>query len=68
MPPSGFSQKAVTGALVFVKSCYEDLQSEVKAGKHKSMEAAIAFELKQLKKALAKVHIDKQGRLVERPK
>ena len=68
MPPSGFSQKAVKGALQFVKGCYEDLQAEVRAGKHPNMEVAIKHELAQLEKALAKVHINKQGRLVERKK
>lgn len=66
MPPSGFSQHAVLGALQFVKGCYEDLQAEVKAGKHPSMEVAIEYELSQLKKALEKVHINKSGKLVKR--
>lgn len=68
MPPSGFNQRAVTGALEFVKGCYEDLIAEVESGKHPSFEAAINFELKQLKKALNDVHIDKWGKLVKRPK
>ena len=66
MPPSGFSQHAVRGALQFVKGCYEDLQVEVKDGKHPSMEAAIKYELAQLEKALAEMHISKAGRLVKR--
>lgn len=66
MPPSGFNQHAVKGALEFVKGCYEDLQAEVKAGKHPNMEAAIKYELAQLEKALAKLHIDKSGKLVNR--
>ncbi|MDP2630409.1 MAG: hypothetical protein Q8P56_03295 [Candidatus Uhrbacteria bacterium] len=66
MPPSGFSQHAVRGALQFVKGCYEDLQAEVKAGKHPNMEVAIKYELAQLKKALEKVHINKSGKLVKR--
>lgn len=68
VPPSGFSQRAIKGALQFVESCYKDLQAEVEAGKHPNMEAAIAFELAQLEKALAKLHIDDRGNLVERPK
>lgn len=66
MPPSGFSKHAVEGALQFVKGCYEDLQAEVKAGKHPSMEAAIEYELAQLEKALAELHINKAGKLVKR--
>ncbi len=68
MPPSGFNQRAVSGALEFVKGCYEDLIAEVQSGKHPEFETAIKYELSQLEKALAQVHIDKQGRLVERPK
>jgi hypothetical protein len=68
MPPSGFNQRAVTGALEFVKGCYEDLIEEVRSGKHPDFETAIQFELSQLEKALAKVHIDGDGRLVERQK
>ncbi len=33
MPPSGFSQKAINGLLMFVGSCYEDLIKEIKEGK-----------------------------------
>ena len=66
MPPSGFNQHAVEGALEFVKGCYEDLQEEVRSGKHPSMDAAIEYELAQLEKALATLHIDKEGKLVER--
>ena len=32
MPPSGFSQKAINGLLIFVQSCYEDLLKEIKEG------------------------------------
>jgi hypothetical protein len=28
MPPSGFSQKAVNGLLIFVESCYEEARKE----------------------------------------
>ncbi len=66
MPPSGFSEKAVEGALVFIKGCYEDLLQEVREGKHSSPEEAIEYEIGQIGKALAKLHIDKDGNLVER--
>lgn len=66
MPPSGFNQRAVKGALEFVKGCYEDLQAEVKAGKHPNMEAAIKYELAQLENALKQIHINRKGRLVKR--
>jgi len=66
MPPSGFSKKAVKGALIFVQGCYEDLLSEVRSGKHESYENAIEFEIAQIEKALSKLHIDPEGNLVER--
>ena len=66
MPPSGFSPKAVKGALVFVQGCYEDLLEEVRSGKHKSYEEGIEFEIAQIEKALTKLHIDAEGNLVER--
>ena len=66
MPPSGFSTKAVVGALQFIQACYEDLLEEVRAGKHASFEEAIAFEIRQIGTVLAKLHIDKHGALVER--
>ncbi|MBI2051069.1 MAG: hypothetical protein HYT31_04715 [Parcubacteria group bacterium] len=66
MPPSGFSEKAVKGALVFVQSCYEDLLEEVRSGKHASYEEGIEFEITQIEKALIKLHIDAEGNLVER--
>lgn len=66
MPPSGFSLNAVKGALQFVEGCYRDLQAEVAAGKHPSIEAAIEYELKQIESALTQLHIDETGKLVER--
>jgi hypothetical protein len=66
MPPSGFSQKAVTGALIFIQNCYEDLLLEVCSGKHASYEEGIEFEIEQIKKALAKLHINSDGDLTER--
>ena len=66
MPPSGFSKKAVEGALVFIKTCYEDLQQEVADGKHPSFEAAIDHEIKSIGTALSKLHINDKGDLVER--
>ena len=47
MPPSGFSQKAINGLLMFVGSCYEDLLKEIKEGKHTEGEA-IKKELKNI--------------------
>ena len=66
MPPSGFSKRTVKGLLTFVKGNYEDLRKEVRAGKHLSVETAIDYEIKQLGKALRKLHINKSGKLVER--
>ncbi len=66
MPPSGFSKKAVEGALVFIKTCYEDLQAEVKSGKHPNMETAIDHEIASIGAALLKLHIDEKGNLVEK--
>ncbi len=66
MPPSGFSKTTVTGLLTFVKGNYEDLQQEVRDGKHPSFEAAIEHEIRQLDKALSKLHINDEGELVER--
>lgn len=66
MPPSGFSSKAVKGALQFIQSCYLDLLDEVRSGKHDNYEKAIEYEIEQIEKALNKLHIDKQGNLVER--
>ena len=66
MPPSGFSSKAVEGALIFIKTCYEDLLAEVRSGKHASVEEAIEYEISQLRKALGRLHIDPDGRLAER--
>ncbi len=66
MPPSGFSKKAVAGALQFNGSCYEDLLAKVASGKHPDLETAIKFELSQIGKALEQLHIDHQGKLVKR--
>ena len=66
MPPSGFSKKAVPSILQFVHACYEDLENEVKAGKHPNMNEAINHELKQLERVLNQLHIDEAGRLVKR--
>jgi hypothetical protein len=68
VPPSGFSQQAVRGALEFVRSCYEDLLRDVQSGKFDTYEEAIRYELDQLEKALTHVHITKSGRLVRRRK
>ena len=54
MPPSGFSQKAINGLLVFVQSCYEDLLKELKQGHDKQGRPvtegqAIQNEINQIK-------------------
>ena len=66
MPPSGFNRSAVRGALQFIHACYEDLLQEVAEGKHASVEAALSFEIGQIEKALASLHIDAHGKIVER--
>lgn len=66
MPPSGFNTRAVRGALEFVRGCYQDLQEEVRSGKHPNMESAIEYEINQLESALSKIHINQEGELVER--
>ena len=66
MPPSGFSQKAVSGSLQFIAECYKDLLEEVRSGKHASYEEAIEHELRQIEKALASTHIDDKGNLTEK--
>lgn len=47
MPPSGFSQKAINGLLMFVGTCYEDLLKEIKQGK-KTEGEAIKQELENI--------------------
>ena len=56
MPPSGFSQKAINGLLIFVESCYEDLLKEIKQGK-KTENQAIKEELDNIKSYLTKFKI-----------
>ena len=51
MPPSGFSQKAINGLLLFVEACYEDLLQEIKNGK-KSEGQAIKEELENIRRYL----------------
>ena len=62
MPPSGFSQKAINGLLVFVKECYEDLLKEIKQGKDKQGRKvtegqAIQKEISQIKRYLREFEI-----------
>ncbi len=57
MPPSGFSQKAINGPLVFVASCYEDLLKKIKQGKRTEGEA-IRQELENIKNYLENFHIE----------
>jgi len=56
MPPSGFSEKAVNGLLVFVGSCYEDLLQEIRDGKKNEGEA-IQQELENIKSYLKEFKI-----------
>ncbi len=62
MPPSGFSQEAINGLLIFVQSCYKDLLKEIKEGKdnqgRKVTEGqAIQKEIKQIAEYLKKFEI-----------
>ena len=61
MPPSGFNQKAVRGAMQFIEACYEDLEAEVNSGKHPDFKTALEYELRQLESALSKLHINDKG-------
>ena len=56
MQPSGFSQKAINGLLVFVKECYEDLLKEIHEGK-KTEGEAISSEVESIGKYLKKFEI-----------
>ena len=53
MPPSGFSQKAINGLLLFVGACYSDLLKEIKQGKRTEGEA-IKQELDNINNYLKK--------------
>jgi len=62
MPPSGFSQKAINGLLIFVQACYEDLLKELREGKDKQGRKitegkAIQKEIYQIKEYLKKFKI-----------
>jgi len=62
MPPSGYSQKAINGLLIFVKECYKDLLKEMKEGKDKhgrpvTEGQAIQKELDQIGEYLKKFTI-----------
>ncbi len=59
MPPSGFSQKAVNGLLIFVASCYEDLLKEIKEGK-KTEGQAIRQELENIRNYLINFKIEEK--------
>ncbi len=50
MPPSGYSQPAVSGLVVFFKTTLQDLKKEVKEGKHTSLVAGLAFEVDKISK------------------
>jgi len=62
MPPSGFSQKAINGLLIFIKECYNDLLEKIAAGEDKygrevAEGKAIEKELKQIGEYLEKFTI-----------
>lgn len=57
MPPSGFSKNAIDGALLFIKTCYEDLLEDVRSGKFQTYEEAIEHELKQIREELERLKI-----------
>ena len=59
MPPSGFSQKAINGLLMFVASCYEDLLREIKEGK-KTEREAIKQELENIRNYLTNFKIKEE--------
>jgi uncharacterized protein YuzB (UPF0349 family) len=59
MPPSGFSQKAINGLLLFVGSCYEDLLKEINEGK-KTEGEAIKQELENINRYLKDFHIEER--------
>jgi len=50
MPPSGFSQKAIQGLLVFLEGCYEDLMKEMEQGK--DPKEAVQKELDDIRRFL----------------
>lgn len=53
MPPSGFSQKAINGLLIFIRECYSDLLDEIAAGQDKYGREVI--EGKAIKKELDQI-------------
>lgn len=57
MPPSGFSQKAINGLLLFVGTCYEDLLQEIREGK-KTEGEAIKQELENIQGYLKEFKIE----------
>jgi hypothetical protein len=59
MPPSGFSQRAINGLLIFVASCYEDLLKEIKEGK-KTEGEAIKQELENIRNHLTNFKIKEE--------
>ena len=54
MPPSGFSQKAINGLLMFIGACcYEDILKEIREGK-KTEGQAVQEELNDIQDYLRK--------------
>lgn len=66
MPPSGFRQSAVNHVVGFCRDNYKALQEEVRRGKHPSMEVAMEREVERLDKFLLRLHLDEEGRLVDK--
>lgn len=66
MPPSGFNRSYIKHLLGFVRGFYGHLLEEVESGKHDSVEAALEHEIGLLDKALARLHINENGKLVDR--
>jgi hypothetical protein len=52
MPPSGYDDEVVDHKVGGVEGCYALMRAEVAGGKHPSLEAAVAHELKTLSLAL----------------
>ena len=65
MPPSGFSEKATAGLLVFMRESYRELVAEVESGKHLTTDAAIESEIDRIGKWVRSVHLDPDGVMTE---
>lgn len=63
---ASFSGRAAGGAITFAEACYAELKKEVESGKHQTFEAAIDYEIRNVGIALARLHIDADGNVVDR--